>query len=102
MRLYHFTCRLWWHFIRDTGIDRGEAPVSSGEMLNYPNLTSNPDPGPQQWAKAGRTARMLLDKTAVRITVDIPDGDRRLVSWRDYTTAHGMSKRDYRMYDARG
>ena len=26
MRLYHFTSHLWWRFIKDEGITKGEAP----------------------------------------------------------------------------
>jgi hypothetical protein len=67
--LYHFTCRTWWYFIKQDGIDRGEAPTSPLGRENWPNLTSNPDPQAQGWAMP---RVLLFKKTAVRIAVRIP------------------------------
>jgi hypothetical protein len=45
---------------------------------------------------------MRANKQAIRIMVDIPEGDDRLVTWRSLTEKHGMDKRMYRQYDAAG
>jgi hypothetical protein len=97
--LYHFTCRTWWHFIKQVGIDRGEAPTSRLGRENWPNLTSNLDPQPQGWAVPGK---LLFNKTAVRIAVRIPPDDDRLVSFRTFADSHGMDRRFYQALDRNG
>lgn len=97
MRLYHFTSHLWWRFIKDEGITKGEAPIGGGRVYCYPNLTDNPDPGAQAWV-----ADTLINKKAIRITLDIPEDDEILISWRTYAEAHGISRADYRNYDKSG
>jgi hypothetical protein len=95
--LYHFTCRPWWHFIKTEGITRGEVPLSFRDVLQHPNLTSNPDPSAQRWG-----CNSGLNKTAVRITVEIPTGDINLISWRDLATRHKVDRRWYRALDEGG
>jgi hypothetical protein len=97
--LYHLTCRACWHFIKDEGITMGEVPLSPTEILQHPNLTSNPEPAAQKWARVGETA---TKKTAVRIAVEIPPGDGNLISWRDFAARHGVDRRWYRCLDEVG
>jgi hypothetical protein len=98
MRLYHFTCHLWWRYIQAEGISRGEAPINEHSAYCYPNLTDNPDPIGQAWMGDGRES----NKRAIRISLDIPEGDEKLISWREYTKLHGMSRVAYRGYDESG
>jgi hypothetical protein len=97
--LYHFTDRAAWHFIKSEGITRGEVPLSATDVLQHPNLTSNPVPMSQRWACVGQTA---TNKTAVRIAVEIPPGDDRVMSWRDFATRSRVDRRWYRVLDEVG
>src|SRR5947208_3578856 len=89
--LYHFTCRLWWRFIEAEGITLGEVPVRRGRSLNHPSLTSDPEPGGQDWAgevgeislPGGETVTMAVNKRAVRVGVRIPNSDPELIRWVD-------------------
>lgn len=88
--LYHFTCLGWWQFIQYEGITRGECPISLRRVLNYPNLTTDPDPDNQGWA------RKESGKRDVRITVSMPLSDRNLVRWDELARQHGISGDDFR------
>ena len=95
---YHYTCRLYWPFIETAGIDRGEAPISATKQEQWPNLTVNPDAALQGWTRGG-----ALDKTAVRITVRIPDAEiHRLISFREFADSRGMSRQFYKELDRTG
>lgn len=94
--LYHFTSHVWWHYIRAEGLARGEVPVNETTVLDHPNLTADPLPGAQTWAGGA------MNKTAVRITVQVPEGDGRLVSWRSLTERYGMGRRYYRELNEAG
>ena len=83
--------------LQTEGITKGEAPTSLTSVESHPNLTSNPDHNIKLWGDGG-DAR----KNAVRITVEIVLLDKNLISWRDYTTLHGMDRATYRRYDAKG
>jgi hypothetical protein len=98
--LYHFTSRIWLPFIKKEGITRGEAPISPTERLQHPNLTSNPDPDAQKWS--GAEGHSALHKTAVRITVEIPEGDQKLISWHDFAIRQKMDRKFYRTVDESG
>ena len=77
--LYHFTCRAWWHFAKSEGLNQGRVPLSPTEALLCPNLTSNPEPSAQLWACPEDGGS---NKTAVRIAVEIPPGDGKLIRGR--------------------
>lgn len=76
--LYHFTSLLHLPRILQEGISRGEVPISPDERLNAPNLTTNGNPSAHRWAAGSGT-----DKTKVRLTVHVPEGDGRLEPWKD-------------------
>ncbi|WP_435016675.1 hypothetical protein TA3x_004248 [Tundrisphaera sp. TA3] len=97
MRLYHYTSWVHGFYIAKEGITRGECPVTKDLVLDFPNLTSDTNVGNQKWNAGG-----MLNKGALRFPVDIPDGDDKLISWRDLTTRHKMDKATYRHYDALG
>jgi hypothetical protein len=95
--LYHFTCRLCWHFIKQDGISKGEVPISRTKRLQHPNLTSNPEPLAQKWENGPGA-----NNVAVRISVEIPPGDQKLISWRDFAERHHIDRRWYRDLDRSG
>jgi hypothetical protein len=99
--LYHFTSRPYWHFIKTEGITRGEVPITPEKILNWPNLTSNPDPFVQAWA-GSKAAGCAMNKRAVRITVELPAQDENLMSWRELATRCGIERWWYRKLDEAG
>lgn len=74
MRLYHFTCLFNLPWIIREGITKGEVPVGPMPLSSRPNaanLTDDPSREHQsQW-----THGSVMDKTKVRITIDVPDAD---------------------------
>ncbi len=90
MTLYHFTCRPWLPIIQYEGIVRGIAPISADDFREMPNLTSDGDPFAQKWGqpRAGFTPHL---RVCVRITLEIPPDDPRLISFDDFAARHGMT-----------
>jgi hypothetical protein len=90
--LYHYTSRLAWYFIQTGGITRGQVPISLDPFvaLDYPNLTSDADPNNQWWGLGGE-----INKRAVQIPVEVPPGDDRLISWREFANLYRVSPEDY-------
>jgi hypothetical protein len=108
--LYHFTCRLWWRFIEKEGIRHGEVPIGRGRLLDHPNLTTDPDPANQGWACSageslsggGQQIVWVVSKLAVRIGVELPSRDPKLIRWVDLARQTGMDERTLRRLDAAG
>jgi hypothetical protein len=104
--LYHFTSRLWWRFIETEGIVRGVCPVTRTRVLDYPNLTSDPEPASQPWAGrvgqsvtvAGKTVLKKTNTLAVRITVRVPKSDSALVLWEDLASQRGTDDNTFKLY----
>lgn len=88
MRLYHFTSHLHLPSILANGITEGDVPISLDTGFNSPWLTTDPNPRRQVWTKGS-----FVDKTAVRLTVEIPDGDTRLHCWSDIVREFGVDPR---------
>jgi hypothetical protein len=84
--LYHFTSHLWWRFIQDEGINRGECPISATRVLDFPNLTSDPEPANQDWDGKGFAPH---NKLAVRLKVLVPFSDRKIVPWVEFARQNG-------------
>ena len=102
-KLYNFTSRVHYYFIQTHGLDRGECPVSKTKILQHPNLTSDPKPHLQGWSdESGGKVKLTTNKAGVRITVEIPDSDPSLITWRKLTEEHGMDRATYKQYDASG
>lgn len=95
--LYHFTCLLHLPGILREGITQGEVPVSPDRRLNGPNLTTSGNPQAQRWA-AGSAG----DKTRVRLTVHVPEGDGRLESWQGICRRLRVERRLQRWLDPTG
>jgi hypothetical protein len=110
--LYHFTSRLHWRFIEAEGINRGEIPLNRFTLGNAPNLTTDPRPDVQRWC--GDVGEVLghspgglpiingVDKRAVRITVQVPPEDDRLISWVELVRRFKMDARCFRHLNRTG
>jgi hypothetical protein len=97
MRLYHFTCLFWLPPIMRVGLINGEAPLSGDDWLQAVNLTSNPSAEAQHWCRG-----TPVDKTKVRLTVHLPEGDARLERFRDACKRLGVRKDFQKRLDAYG
>ncbi len=110
MILYHFTCLEYLESIKREGLNRGEVPLSSTEVLNAVNLTSDKtrnghglDGGGVEITPAARklmgasVGSRFPDKLAVRLTVLIPRNDRKLVKWPTWAKKRLDSKWYQRM-----
>jgi hypothetical protein len=102
MRLYHYTALLYLPDIMREGLTRGEVPldlrgVLTGTSPSHPNLTGSANPAGQDRARGS-----ALDKTKVRITVDVPDGDPLLVRWLDLCRQHRTPRDLIRRLDRHG
>ena len=79
MTLAHYTHVLTLAGIACDGIKHGEVPVTRVHVVNYPWFTSEFSQDAQEaWVGNQRSKRTL------RLEVDFPDRDERLVRWRDY------------------
>ena len=77
MRLYHFTTVLHLPSIMCDGLNRGDVPLSPYKFKNAVWFTTEPDAG--QGSDHGLMG--IVDKRAVRITVDIDPKNNRLERW---------------------
>lgn len=76
MKLYHWTALVWLADIFRDGINRGEVPIREDSRLSFPNLTGSSNPHGQEWTQGG-----IADKTRVRLSVEISNGDPLLKAW---------------------
>ena len=79
MRLYHFTSLFHLDVVQEHGLSRGDVPVSPFEGMNAVWLTTNPSKSSQNWKEGS-----AVDKTKVRITVEIQDSDPNLHKWSEF------------------
>lgn len=96
MILYHFTSRYHLPFILDEGITRGDVPISKQLSTQAVNLTTD---GRHSHQKYNQTSYFIfmgkkhkLDKTEIRITVDIPDTEPLLIHWPEFTNKLNMEQ----------
>lgn len=94
MILYHFTSRYHLPFIQDEGLTRGDVPLSKTSSTQAINLTTE---GRAHHQKYNRTSYFIfagkkhkLDKTEIRITIEIPDTEPLLIHWPSFTRKIGM------------
>ena len=106
IQLFHYTSVFHAPLILEQGISRGEVPVSHTESTTGVSLTRDGIARRQAWC---RTTRMIcggdvlpVDKTAVRLTVQIPDDDPRLLPWKEAACRLGVTTSYYRELDASG
>ena len=85
MAFYHFTRPGYVESILAEGINRGEVPLSPTNIYNAAWLTDDPNPRRQQWIYG-------TDKGAVRLTVELPDGeaDPLLETWMGLAERMGV------------
>ena len=80
MRLYHFTAAHLLKRIKKEGLTMGAIPLSLNPVRiksGYRWLTTN-----REFEQSWNTMTMLkYDRAAYRITIDIPEDDRRLMKW---------------------
>lgn len=99
MNLYHFTSREHLPSILREGLSRGDVPLTPTTGLNAVWLTSDASPdghglssgeviaadvAARAGVSTGGKGFRTHDKRAVRLLVNIPRGDRRLVRWRPW------------------
>ena len=73
LTMYHFTNHFHMPSIENSGLNRGDVATSPFGGYNAVWLTTDPNPEAQGWSNGG------INKTAIRITVDIPDTDAHLI-----------------------
>lgn len=98
--LYHFTALEYLQKILEEGLTRGDVPTSRTGVENAVWLTTDPEPSRQGWAddphilsdeeraaygrvfgEVPKPGARFPDKRAIRLEVDVPDGDPNLVGW---------------------
>lgn len=101
MRLYHFTRRQNLGAILEQGITRGDAPLTWNTGINAPSLTIRPEPHFLE-SVIGKVYAFeeldptLFDKTRIRIAVELPDSDPRLIRWKDFPKKFKVDGRFFR------
>ena len=87
--LYHFTSLMHLPLIEGSGyISRGDVPLTITGGFNAPWLTADPEAGNQKWSQGGD-----VNKTAVRLTIQIPVGHRCLHYWPELAHEEGVEPR---------
>ncbi|MDB4278131.1 hypothetical protein N9917_00875 [Deltaproteobacteria bacterium] len=84
---YHFTSRLYLPTILRKGIQKGDVATSPDMGFNAPWLTTNADYNAQGWCRSS-----FLDKTEVRLSVEIPDNDPNLWTWAKLIKEYEMDE----------
>jgi len=97
MKLYHFTAEAYLERIKREGITRGDVATSPTGGFNAPWLTNDPSWESQRWQRGS-----ILDKSEVRITVNIPDDDSKCVYWSTLAGALKVSSQWYLALDDAG
>jgi hypothetical protein len=93
--LYHFTSH--WHLgwiLKDQRIWVGDVPTSNWDGFNAPWFTRDSRPTAQGWA--------THMKTRVRLTVEFPEADEKLILWRLLAKRHHISNKTRKLLNATG
>jgi hypothetical protein len=106
MIFYHFTNLLWLREIEKVGLNRGDIPASKTTMTNGVWLTTDGDCNNQGWAGKLKycpgNSGFIIDKTFVRLTINVSENDSLLISWSEYAMIAGVPKRWNRSLDRVG
>lgn len=120
MLLYHFTAHDRLGSIMEAGLNKGDVPLSETTGMNAVWLTTDPAPDGHGLDAAGvldDAARYTMlrlfgelppegsrwsDKTAVRITVRLPSGDRNLKDWLPWARKRASADWLSRLHSAAG
>jgi len=101
VRLFHFTHEDRLPIIEAKGIAKGDVPTSPDGGFNAPWFTSEDSFFKQAWT-ATADPRIALDKSEVRLTVEIPDDDPNLQYWPDVAKAEGVEDWWFQALDRTG
>ena len=85
--LFHFTSREMLETILQEGITKGDVATGPTTGFNAPWLTGDPSWERQCWAHG-----CLINKTAVRLIVEVPLGDKLLQSWHDLARIYEIDR----------
>ncbi len=96
MKLFHFTSSTYLPAIALDGLQFGDVPTTPNEGFNAVWLTTGYQSRHQKW-----TANSRLNKSEIRLTVELPDHDPLLVKWSDFAKA-GVDRDFYRCLDISG
>ena len=83
MELHHFTAKIYLPAIVADGLRYGDTPTSFSEGINAVNLTSDHRPHGQKW-----TARSTINKSEIRLTIEITNDDPLLIKWSHFAKSH--------------
>lgn len=94
MILYHFTSRYHLPFIQNEGLTRGDVPLSKNVSSQAVNFTTDSRAHHQKYNQTSYFIFMgkkhKLDKSEIRITIDIPAPESLLIHWPDFTKKLNM------------
>jgi hypothetical protein len=76
MKRYHCTAKEFLPAILSAGSTQGDVATSPTGGFQAPWLTADPEPANQDWKRGAG-----VNKSAVRLTVDLPDHDPNLRHW---------------------
>lgn len=80
MKLYHYTSNFHIEAIMQNGLSRGDVPITpTGLGENAVWFSTSPEPTEQGWVEGS-----IVDKTQIRITVNIPLSHPNLKKWTKY------------------
>lgn len=89
MILYHFTSRYHLPFILDEGLTKGDVPISKVLSTQAVNLTTESRAHKQRHNQTTHFIFMgqkhKVDKSEIRITIEIPDTEPLLIHWPVFT-----------------
>jgi hypothetical protein len=90
LTLYHFTSPEYLKSIKQHGIIKGDVPTSPVDGFNAPWLTDNDSWSMQSWSRGS-----VLDKSSVRMTVEVPVDDPNLVLWSELAEEENVTEAWY-------
>jgi hypothetical protein len=88
--LFHFTCRERLSKILEEGITKGDVAISPDSGFQAPSLTGDCRWDRQNWA---HPRDCIVNKTAVRLLVEIASDDPKLQSWHDVAVQYEMDRK---------
>ncbi len=96
MIFYHFTSRYHLPFIFENGFSRGDVPLSKNTSTQAVNLTTDGRAHRQKYNRESsfvyKGKKHKLDKSEIRITVNIPITDELLIHWPVFTQKMKMQE----------
>jgi len=98
MRLYHFTALDYLPEILRDGLSKGAAIVDARTAVNGISLTTNPLAEKSHWYDRGDS----VDRTRIRLSFDIADGDTHLERFADFCKRKRVSREIKRALDPLG